>query len=223
MENFPTVHWPYLAAALVMLWFPRQWLRAGRLTGKRRRERETMERFQQDGGNDPDDKSVRLKRELKNPRNYIDFFRGLAGSLALWHFSFTIELEQRDLFHTICGLISLVAIIIQTTRWHERVTFFAAIFFLPGLSMGISDPFVLGNHFSASMAFLLVCAFNPVIPTPRMFMTVYGLLLLPFDWLLGGDFQLAWINSLLALLPPLFSLMAKRPMVIFTRKRHLGW
>lgn len=223
MDHFPIVHWPYLAAALAMLWFPRQWLRAGRLTGKRRRERETMERFQQDGGNDPDDKSVKLKRELKNPRNYIDFFRGLAGSVALWHFSFTIELEQRDLLHVICGLISLVAVVIQTTRWRERVTFFAAIFFLPGLSMGIADPFVLGNHFAASMAFLLVCAFNPVIPTPRMFMTVYGLLLLPFDWLLGGDFQLAWINSLLALLPPLFSLMAKRPMVIFTRKRHLGW
>lgn len=226
MDNLPIVHWPYLLTALVLLWFPRHWMRVGKLGSKRRRQRETMERFAQEGGNDPDDKSVKLKRELKSGRNYIDLFRGFAGSFCLWHFSFVITLEQRDLFNALCGLICLIGVVLQTTRFRERVTFFAAIFFLAGMSMGIGnirigdEPGILGNYYAAGIAFLLVCAINPVIATPRLFVVAYGLLLLPFGWLLGGGFQLAWINALLVLLPALFSVMAKRPMVIFTRRRQ---
>lgn len=226
MDKLPIVHWPYLITALVLLWFPRHWMRIGKLGSKRRRQRETMERFAQDGGNDPDDKSVKLRRELKSARNYIDFFRGFAGSFCLWHFAFNVTLEQRDMLDAIGGALLLVAVVLQTTRFRERVTFFAAIFFLAGMSMGIGhvpigdEPGILGNYYAASLAFLLVCAINPVIPTPRLFVVAYGLLLLPFVSFLGGGFQLAWINSLLVLLPPLFSVMAKRPMVIFTRRRQ---
>jgi len=230
MLEQPLINWPYLLAALLLLWFPRHWLRAGKLSRGKRRQREAIERFAQDGGNDPDDKSVRLRRELRIVRNYVDFFRAFAGSVGLWHFSFHVAPEQQNLIHAVCGVLSLIAVVIQTTRFRERVTFFAAIFYLPGLCMGVADPvlqalhpIVYGNSYSALMAFLLICAFNPVIPTPRMFLTLYGLILFLFNWILGAGFQLAWISSLLVLLPPLFSLMAKRPMVIFTRKRNLGW
>lgn len=211
------IHWPYLALALAMLWFPRQWMRLGKWQTKRRKERETMEKFAQDGAADPDDKSVRLRRELKSPRNYLDFLRALVGGVALWEFSFTAGPEDRIVVLAVKVTITLIAVLIQLIRWRERITFFAAIFFFAGLSIG------MGNYFSGAMAFLLMCAINPIIPTPRMFVSAFALLLLPFNVFLGAGFELAVINSLLVLIGPLLSLLTQRPMVIFTRKRNLMW
>lgn len=217
METLFEIHWLYLAFALLMLWLPRSWMRLGKWRSRKRRQRETHERFAQDGANDPDDKSVRLKRELSKGKNYLDFLRGLAGALALWQFSFTAEGDDRMLAFGLKIALSLIAVLIQSIRWREKITFFAAIFFCAGLSIG------MGNYFSGAMAFLLICAINPVIPTPRLFLTGYALLLLPFNFFLGGGGTLALINTVMLLLPPLLSLMAKRPMVIFTRKRNLMW
>ncbi|MBA4138842.1 MAG: hypothetical protein C0518_16175 [Opitutus sp.] len=217
MEVSFEIHWPYLALALAMLWFPRQWMRLGKWRPKRRKERETMEKFATDGAVDPEDKSVRLARELKSPRNYLDFFRALVGGVSLWEFSFTFGGEDRAIFFGLKIGITLIAVLIQLIRWRERITFFAPIFFFAGLSIG------MGNYFSGAMAFLLMCAINPVIPTPRLFISAFALLLLPFNVFLGAGLQLAVINSLLVLLGPLLSLLAKRPMVIFTRKRNLMW
>lgn len=218
MENGLQVHWLYLAFALLMLWYPRHLLRLGQWRSKKRRHREALEKFAQDGANDPDDKSVKLRRELAKPRNHLDYLRGFAGAAALWSFSFTaVGPDAHTAMFWLCVAASTVAFIIQTTRFRARITFFAAIFFAVGLSIG------MGNYFSGAMAFLLTCAINPVIPTPRMFLTIYALLLLPFNWLLGGGGELALVNSGILLLPPLLSLLAKRPMVIFTRKRNLTW
>jgi hypothetical protein len=218
MDDAPfAIHWLYLALALAMLWFPRQWMRLGKWRSKRRRERETMEKFAQDGAVDPEDKSVRLGRELKSPRNYLDFLRALAGGVALWEFSFTYGPDDREIFFGVKIGLTLIAVLIQLVRWRDRITFFAAIFYFAGLSIG------MGNYFSGAMAFLLMCAINPVIPTPRVFVSAFALLLLPFNVFLGGGFQLALVNTVLLLLGPLLSLMTKRPMVIFTRKRNLVW
>lgn len=212
------VHWPYLALALAMLWFPRQWMRFGKFWRKKRKERETMERFAQDGASDPDDKSVRLGRELANKRNYIDVLRALVGSVALWHFSFeAAEPDNAWVVFWVCCAVTLAAVLIQSIRWRERITFFAAIFFYAGLSSG------MGSYYPGALAFLLVCAVNPVIPTPRLFVTAYALLLLPFNYFLGDDWKIALFNTFALILPALWSLMVKRPMVIFTRKRNLMW
>lgn len=200
-----------------MLWFPRQWMRLGKLRRKTRKERETMERFAQDGANDPDDKSVRLGRELKNKRNYLDLFRGLAGSVALWHFSFEVDQENKLTVFTVCAALTFAAILIQSVRWRQKITFFAAIFFYAGISSG------MGNYYPGALAFLLVCAINPVIPTPRTFVSAYAVLLLPFTYFLGDDWRLALFNTVVLLIAPLWSLMVKRPMVLFTRKRNLTW
>lgn len=211
------IHWPYLALALAMLWFPRQWMRLGKWRKKRRRERETMERFAQDGAVDPEDKSVRLGRELKSPRNHLDFLRALAGGVALWEFSFTADRAQQGFVLGWEIGLTLVAVLIQLVRWRERITFSAPIFYFAGLSIG------MGNYFSGSMAFLLMCAINPVIPSPRVFIGAFALLLLPFNYFLGAGLKLALVNSMLLWLGPLLSLLFKRPMVIFTRKRNLVW
>jgi hypothetical protein len=211
------VHWPYLALALAMLWFPRQWMRLGKLWRKTRKERETLERFAQDGAADPDDKSVRLGRELRNKRNYIDGLRAFVGSIALWHFSFEAEREQALLVFALCYGVTFVAVLIQSIRWRDRITFFAAIFFYAGLSSG------LGNGYPGALAFLLVCALNPILPTPRLFVSAYALLLLPFNYFLGDDVRVAGFNTVVLLVPVIWSLMVRRPMVIFTRKRNLMW
>lgn len=214
-----TVNWPYLALALLMLWFPRQWLRLGKIKdAKARKERETMQKFAQDGAKDPDDKSVRLGRELRKPRNYIDFFRGLMGSYCLWHFAFQTTREAGNtLPFAASAAISAIAIAIQSIRWRERITFFAAIFFYAGLSVG------LGNNYPGALAFLLVCVINPVIPTPRLFVVAYALLLLPFNYFLGDDLKLAALNTALLGMIPLLSVLINRPMVVFMRKRELMW
>ncbi|WP_415907511.1 hypothetical protein [Oleiharenicola sp. Vm1] len=211
------VHWPYLVLALAMLWFPRQWMRLGKLWRKSRKQRETMERFAQDGANDPDDKSVRLRRELRNKRNYLDALRGLAGTMALWEFSFEAGPERELLVFGLCAAITFAAVLIQSIRWRERITFFAAIFFYAGVSGG------LGSYYPGALAFLLVCAINPVIPTPRLFVSAYALLLLPFNFFLGDDSRIALFNTVVLLVPVIWSMMVKRPMVIFTRRRNLMW
>lgn len=176
-----------------------------------------MERFAQDGANDPDDKSVRLGRELKNKRNYIDVFRALVGTVALWKFSFEGDDEMRWMIFGICCALTFIAVLIQSIRWRERITFFAAIFFYAGVSSGI------GSYYPGALAFLLICAINPVIPTPRLFVSAYALLLLPFNFFLGDDWRIALFNSIVLIVPVIWSMMVKRPMVIFTRRRNLMW
>jgi hypothetical protein len=211
------VHWLYLLTGLALLLYPRQWMRFGKWRKKRRKERETADRFAQDGANDPSDKSVRLGRELRALRNYLDFFRALAGGMAVWQFSFVFDPTDKWPVLGLKVALTLLAVTVQVTRFRERITFFAAIFFFAGLSIG------MGNYVSGSLAFLLTCTINPVIPNPRVFVSAYGLLLLPFNYFLGGDRNLVVVNSVLILLGPLVSLLLKRPMVVFTRKRNLTW
>jgi hypothetical protein len=209
-----TIHWPYLLMATAMLWFPRQWLRTGaRVLKKRRKPDNAMERLAGMGARDPEDKSVQPSREFANFRNYIDLFRALAGGYSLSQFAFTTGSDDAELGAFIVqALVLLVAVLIQSIRYDSRVSFFAPIFFFVGMSVGAS------GHYAGLFAFALVLAVNPVIPTPRMFLTAYGLLLLPFGLVFAAEWRLLTLNSLLILLPPLLSLLCKRPLVIFTKK-----
>ena len=218
MESSFEVHWPYLALALAMLWYPRQWMRFGKWLKKRRKERETMEKFAQDGAIDPGDKSLKLGRELRAKRNYLDVFRAMVGGYALWEFSFTVAPENATLAFGVKVLLVLVGILIQAVRWRDRITWFAAIFYAFGLSVG------MGNHIGAPMAFLLTCTINPILPTPRVFLSVFALLLVPFAYFVGQvGLTESVVTSGMILLPPLLSLLTHRPMVVFTRKRNLTW
>ena len=105
-----------------------------------------------------------------------------------------------------------VGVLIQSIRYDSRVSFFAPIFYFVGMSVGSS------GHYAGLFAFVLVLALNPVIPNPRMFLTAYGLLLLPFGLAFDADWRLLTVNAVLVLLPPLMSLLSKRPLVIFTKK-----
>ncbi|MBI2812673.1 MAG: hypothetical protein HYX71_00110 [Opitutae bacterium] len=209
-----TISWPYLLLAVAMLWFPRQWLRNGaRVLKKRRRPDGALERLAGMGARDPDDKSVQPGKEFANFRNYVDLFRALAGGYSLTQFAFAARDGDAELaVFLVQAAILLVAVLSQTIRLGERLSFFAPIFFLVGLSVGAS------GHYAGLLAFILVLAINPIIPNPRLFLTAYGLLLLAFGYFLDADMKLLGVNAALILLPPLLSLLAKRPLVIFTRK-----
>lgn len=214
MPDQLTINWPYLLIAIAMLWFPRQWLRSGaRVLKKRRRPDGALERLAGMGARDPDDKSVQPGREFANLRNYIDLFRALAGGYSLSQFAFAAGTEDagQTVFLYQAGVL-LVAVLVQSVRHDGRLSFFAPIFFLVGMSVGSS------GHYTGLFAFALVLAINPIIPTPRMFLTAYGLLLLPFGYVFAADLKMVALNSGLVLLPPLLSLLTKRPLVIFTRK-----
>lgn len=206
MLSFPVIHWPYLVAALVLLWFPRPWLRLGRLRRRRRKQREVLEKFAQEGASDPSDHSVKLRREFSSLRNHVDWLRGLAGAATLgWGGFAGHPPEARGTVLLLTAGVLLVGLLAQTLRRREgRMAFFAPIFYAVGLSIG------LGNHFSGAMAFLLVCAVNPVLPDARWFLTAYALVLLPFNAFLGGGVQLAALNTALLFVPVILSLLAGR-------------
>lgn len=214
MPDTLTLHWPYLLAALAMLWFPRQWLRSGKSILKRRRKPDgALKRLAGIGVRDPEDRSVQPGKEFTNLRNYIDFFRALAGGYCLVAYAFTADgKEPEQTAFLVQSLVLLVAVVIQCVRYDERLSFFAAIFYLVGLNVGVSE------HYAGLFAFALTLAINPVIANPRLFLTAYGLLMLPFGFALNADYKLLAVNVCLVLLVPLASLLTKRPVVIFSRK-----
>ena len=220
-----TISWPYLLIAIAMLWFPRQWLRSGKSILKKRRKPDgALERLAGMGARDPEDRSVQPSREFTNFRNYVDLFRAFAGGYGLTQFAFILDGEAAaPTVFILEALVLLVAVLIQSVRRDDRLSFFAAIFYLLGLTIGTCGetspgaPFTIG-HSTGLFAFALVLAINPVIPNPRMFLTAFGLLLLPFGFFFGADLPLLGLNTFLILLPPLLSLLTKRPVVIFSRK-----
>jgi hypothetical protein len=214
MPDNLTIHWPWLLAALAMLWLPRQWLRSGKSILKRRRKPDSaLERLAGIGARDPEDRSVQPGKEFTNFRNYVDFFRALAGGYCLAAFAFTAgEENAAEVVFLVQTLVLLAAVLIQTVRYDERLSFYAAIFFFVGLNVGVSQ------NYAGLFAFALTMAINPVIPNPRMFLTTYGLMLLPFGYAFDADYPQLGVNVGLVLLAPLLSLLTKRPVVIFSRK-----
>jgi hypothetical protein len=209
-----TIHWPFLIAALALLWFPRPWLRTGKSILKRRRKPDgALERLAGIGARDPEDRSVQPAKEFTNFRNYIDLFRSLAGGYCLVAHGFTtVGKDAAQTVFLVESLVMLVAVLIQCVRYDGRVSFYAAIFFYVGLNVGVS------GHYAGLFAFALTLAINPIIPNPRMFLTAYGLLMLPFGLAFNADYRLLSMGVGLVLLVPLLSLLTKRPVVIFSRK-----
>lgn len=213
MSDSLTIHWPYLLLAVTLLWFPRAWLRSGRrLLKKRHKPDDALERLAGVGVHDPENKSVQLGREFRNFRNYVDLFRALVGGYSLGYFAFTVTETTATPVLLIQTLVLLGAVLIQSVRYDTRLNFYAPIFFFLGMATGFS------GHYTALFAFALVLAINPVIPNPRWFLTAFALFMLPLAYLFDADLAMIGVTALGILLPPLLSLLAKRPLVILTRK-----
>lgn len=211
-----TVHWPYLLLAVVLLWFPRQWLRLGkRVFARRRRHKDGLEQFAESRARDPEDKSVRLGIELRSKRNWMDLARAAVGSVCLMEFSFASAEAAEGAQHAVLALqvfVALIGTLVQCIRREEKVSYFAPIFYLVGVGAGLGAPY------PALFSLLLVLAINPVLPNPRVFLSVFGLLMLPFGLLFREDFVRVGAAAALVCVPPLISVLAARPLVIYSKR-----
>lgn len=220
------VNLPFLLIAIVLLWFPRQWMRQGlSFWNHRKRRSEGAVRRDEEPwhAHEPGNPSVRFGAEFTKLRNYVDALRATAGCVAiLGRFELDSCLQAAPgaaavVAQEVMALkiaILLVGLLIQTVRYErQRLLFFAPIFFLFGLSIGLCG--VKG----ACFAFVLVWAVNPMLKNPQGFLTVYALVMGVF-----GLFFLGWSNKLplvafvLCFLPVLLSLLAQRPLVLFARR-----
>jgi len=217
------VHLPSLSLGLLLLWFPRAWLRLGAVLGKRRRRQtnpsDSVEPWKERLPGDP---RLFFSDEFLKLRNYVDLGRALAGGLALCGgFGITAALElppepsSGDLPKQLAvrAFILLVGVLIQTTRYeHRHVTFYPPIFYLAGLSASLSDPR------GAIFAFALIWAVNGAIPNAQAFLTAYAILLGGFGYFFGANRMLVILIAGLCFLPVLLSLLANRPLVVLSRK-----
>lgn len=217
-----TVNLPYLLFAILLLWFPRQWLRVGSV-GKRRRSGGAKEEKEPWRERESGNLRVRFGNEFSKFRNYLDLLRGAAGSLALvggMGISASLAVppdaptSQVNTVIGLCFAIMLVGLMVQTVRPERgKITFYPAIFFITGLTVGPCGPW------GALFAFLLIWVFNIMIPNPRYFLATYAAAVTAFGLIFGRQSSLSALSAgLLVFAPVLVSLLAARPLVIPSRK-----
>lgn len=216
---------PQLCVGLALLWFPRQWLRRGKIIGHHRRKKvsgnEEPWRAREPGDPRPN------YQEFKKPRNYLDLLRGAAGAVAiLGGFAINgairvVEAAGRQDARNVLLMqlgIFLVAVVVQMTRFErQRLSFYAPVFFLAGLSVALCGPW------AALFAFILVWAMNPLFGNGEAFLIVYAAVLVAYGLFMHEAQRLFPITAgLLCFLPALMSLLLRRPLVVFTRKAPSG-
>jgi hypothetical protein len=220
------VNLPFLLLALLLLWFPRQWMRLGLSVWKRRRHSgEVVVSREQDPWktDEPGNRAVKFGAEFVKLRNYVDLLRATVGSVAVMGgFNIDASLDAAPRASpTVIGevlalklAILLVGVVVQTVRYERhRLLFFAPIFFLFGLSNGLC------GLETAGFAFVLIWAVNPMLKNPQGFLSVYALLVGGFGFFfLETNYELSIATLVFCFLPVLLSLLAQRPLVLFTRK-----
>ena len=218
-----TVHFPFLLLAITLLWFPRQWLRHSAAFFRRRRKSESSRIVEPWREREAGDPRIGFAREFGKLRNYVDLLRGAAGSLALFGGMGVTPAVSADAGATptigyqvmaIRAAVLVIGLLIQTVRIEKgRLTFYPPIFYLAGMSVGLCD------YRGAIFAFALIWAINPALPNAQAFLTVYALLLVTFGHFFSrrSDMLVMYLSGL-TFLPVLLSLLARRPLVILSRK-----
>jgi hypothetical protein len=195
------VHYWLLSFALLLLWFPRQWLRFGGKVSAGNRGRGAPRSTR--------DVSLNMREEFTKPRNWIDAVRVITGCVAL---SFAFEKApsaSRDvatqIFTYECTVL-VIAVLIQTLRFSGRkFTMVPPVFFILGLS------FILIGWKAAVFACVMIWILNAVLPSAALFLFLFALLQLGFGRLLpGAPLREVLLAASLAMLPVVFSLMLKR-------------
>ena len=173
-----SVHYPFLAFALVLLWFPRGWLRHGlRVTSKppRRYNQPKTER-------DPNDRAVKPLVEAVKSRNWVDFFRAAVGGYGVTSAVFASSGAGAAHAPALVwqGALLAAAVFFQMVRLEGRLSLFAPIFFLQGLTVGAAGPLV------GLLAMLGSWALTPVLPGAGAVLFVQGAITLSLGLLLQG-------------------------------------
>lgn len=201
-----------LGFALLLLWFPRNWLRAGlRVTAKppRKYNQSKVER-------DPHDRSVKPLAEAAKARNWLDWFRAMIGTWVI------ADVANSQVGRTASGTVELwiaagvllVGVIVQMIRLEGRLSLFAPIFFLQGMNIGLNGPMI------GLLVMLGSWALSPVLPTAATFLFVQGASTLCLGFLIkGADPGAGMAMAILSWVPALIAvLLRKRLAATFDKK-----
>ena len=222
-------NFPVLLIAVALLWMPRQWLRLGSVL-KRKRSKTTSraprEAWTEHEVGDP---KVYIISEFSKFRNFVDLLRAGFGSMAFAGFSslglpgcIALPVEpSRPAFYTALGIragVLLIGLLVQTVRLENgKFTFYPAIFYIGGLTLGLIAPL------PALLAFAMVWALSALFPGPQTFLTAYAFIVVAFGHLHGQTSDLlVGYAGLLCFLPVMICLLTNRPLILLNRRgsRH---
>lgn len=214
-----------LLIALGLLYFPRQWLRWGKRVLKSEHNSRNSDRndFDPSRRREMGDPAVVFGDEFKKLRNYVDLLRGIAGSAVIVGTPYTASCfaltagAPANAAKIVLGLkcaILFGAMLVQLIRVERRITLFAPIFFLSGVTVGLC------GAPAAAFAFMLIWTVNFGLPNPTAFMGVHAVLIVLFSVLFNGMRNpLLTVAAFLCLfVPVLVSLMSQRPLMLFNRR-----
>lgn len=201
-----------LPIALLLLWFPRRWLHLGQSRrGGRRRFDDASGRERQ-----PGDQSLWLKEEFAKRRNWLDLLRAVVGGVAICAVAIDVRPDAApDWLNAVFwarAAILVVAVLIQSLRFEDRLTLFPPVFFVTGLAFG-----VLGFK-PALFALATVWAVNLVLPSPAAFLAIYAFLAAIYGVLLGDDPAAAILATVLPLLPVVLSVLFRRRLLQLNKR-----
>lgn len=207
-----SVHYPFLVFALLLLWFPRAWLRHGlRVTPKPPRKVNQAKEER-----DPHERGVKPLVEATKSRNWVDFLRAAVGAYGVTTVAFTAPgLHGTDIPTLVCqGAIVGLAVLIQMVRLEGRLSLFAPIFFAQGMTFGVCGGLV------GLLAMLGSWALTPVLPGAGAVLFVQGGLTLSLGLLLQRvEPKLLMVLTGAIWLPVLLSvLMRKRLSASFDKR-----
>mgnify|MGYP003676723644 CR=1 FL=1 len=206
---------------LALLWTPRSWLRLG----KPQKSRKTLTPT---GGPTrdrmPGDHSLWVEEEFKRRRNWLDFGRGIAGSLAVVVATPSIldtviavpDMPTAKVAFISQAVILFAAVLIQMIRVEERLTLFPPIFFVLGLAFGVVGWKV------AIIGFIAVWAINLVLPNPGVFLATYGGGIVILSVFLGAGVRPAVLMGLLAMAPPVIAVLFRRRLAQFRKRTKIA-
>lgn len=198
-----------LPFALLLLGFPRQWLRLGkkviRSSAPRNPGQPVLER-------DAHGSLIRLKSDISKVRNWVDLARAATGAVAVNYACFAVEpgtgKSVEPKIFALKSVLLVIAVLVQSIRIESRVRLVTPLFFILGLSIGLI------GLLPALFAFVTVWTFSREIPNAGGFLFAIGSLQIAFGWLLArGPFINLFLSAALAILPFLLSGMLKQPLV----------
>jgi hypothetical protein len=217
-----SVNVPLLVLAIVLLWFPRSWLRLGRVLNRRRARSGAQKTTEPWNEREPGDPRVHFAAEFMKFRNYVDLIRAAVGAICVmgqWKIDPCVApAAGASSGHVIAvmavkSVILLIGLLIQTVRFERRLTFFPPVFFIAGLSLPLC------TAWGAFFAFVLIWAVNPMLGNAQGFLFVYAVLLGVFGIFFDGlGSRSTILASVLCFLPALLSLMAGKTLIIPARK-----
>jgi hypothetical protein len=192
-----------LSLAVVILYFPRGWLRLGKRVTPKPPRKYNQVRVEKDLS----DNAVKPLDVIAKPRNWIDFVRGALGAATVVYMMDELlgaTFSKDSILYINIGIL-LVSLIIQMIRMERRLSLFAPIFFLQGMAIGLVGPI------AGLLAMVSTWAFSPTLPNANMVLIMQGAMVACITLLLPGtDVALALVAGGLTWLPAFVSLFSRR-------------